>query len=470
MKSVMELEANNDIRLEDILNTMPIAVGWTNISTGRIEYLNNSFNQLFGYTLEDLPDIDTWCLRVARDKEFVQKIVEPWISSLGSDFSSEGLNVQLFCKDGSIRHVAMNFSTVGEKKLWYFNDITDFVIAEKRSRTQSDMLEMVAKSSELKDILYMLVKQIQLESPDTLCSVLLFDEVKKCLRLGSAPDLPDFYNKAIDGVVIGPGVGSCGAAAYLGERVIVEDIHSHKNWVLFAELADKANVSACWSEPIFSSKNRLLGTFAFYKRIPSSPTEKDFELINFASNLVSIAIESSKAQEELEKRASYDHLTGLCNRGYFFKQCIEMIENHLPEQCAFVMLDLDNFKSINDAYGHNTGDLVLQKLAKVSQTVLGEDSIIARIGGEEFAIFLPNQTEKQVLLLAESLRKSIEASTVLSSEKESISFTASLGVAYQEHGTYSIGELFNSADKALYKSKVAGKNSVSSIICNRQLS
>jgi len=464
----MEHIVNNDIRLEDVLNTTPIAIGWSNVTSGRVEYINKSFNQLFGFTLEDLPDISTWCLRVSNDSQFYQNIIQPWIHKSNGDSSAEDLEIQLLCKDGSIKQVSMSFSTVGEKRLWYFNDVTDYWIAEKRLRTQSDMLEMVAKSSALKDILNVIVKQIQLESPSSLCSVLLFDKTEQCLTLGAAPDFPDFYNDAVDGLKIGVNIGSCGAAAYLGKRVIVEDIAIHENWILFAEIAKKANVAACWSDPIMSSKGDLLGTFAIYKHVPSSPTDKDFELINFASNLVSIAIESFKAQEELEKRAYYDHLTGLSNRGSFFQKCESILNKTLFDNVplSIIMMDVDNFKNVNDLYGHKAGDSVLQKIAEVTQSVLRQNDIIARIGGEEFAVLLPSTKKEGGLKVAEKLRKTIEKSMVLSSDNQEIYITVSLGVAYKESGYCSVDELLSQADKALYQSKDAGRNCVLSLECH----
>ena len=468
----MENSVKREIQLEDFLNTTPIAVGWSNVSSGKIEYINKSFNLLFGFTLEDLPDIKTWYRRASHDADFFRKVIEPWILKAKEGASTDNLKTQLLCKDGSLRKVSMSFSTINDQRLWYFNDITDYWIAEKRLRAQSDMLEMVAKSSTLSDILSVIVKQIKLESPDSLCSVLLYDKANQCLRLGASSGFPDFYNDAVDGIEVGPHVGSCGAAVYSGKRVIVENIATHKNWEAFTDITKKANLAACWSDPIMSSKRDLLGSFAMYKRVPSLPTEKDFELIDFASNLVSIAIESFKAQEELEKRAYFDHLTGLANRGSFFKHCESVLGNTLIKDSpvAIVMMDVDHFKKVNDIYGHKTGDLVLQKLADISQHILRKNDVIARIGGEEFAILLPKTRKEGALKVAEKLRAAIERSIVLSSDNQKVYFTVSLGIAYKNNGYCSIDELLTQADKALYESKSAGRNRTLTQECHGKVS
>jgi diguanylate cyclase (GGDEF)-like protein/PAS domain S-box-containing protein len=459
----MENRPETNIQLERVLETVPIAVAWSSIASDRIDYINESFSTLFGYSLEDLPDLKTWYEHVFPDPRYYQQVIEPWIRDHQENVPVEGLSTRMFCKDGSVKKVRISFSIVADKRFWYFNDLTDYWIAEKRLRARSDMLEMVAKSSALTDILDVIVKQIQQESPLSLCSVLLFDQAEQCLRLGAAPNFPDLYNKAVDGIKIGLNVGSCGTAAYLKTRVIVDDIFSHRYWQDYTQLAALAGVAACWSDPIMSSKGDLLGTFAIYKRVPSSPTKKEFEMIHFASNLASIAIESFRVQEELEQRAYFDHLTGLANRGHFFQQFEYVLSKAIAENAplAVWMMDVDHFKSVNDAYGHKVGDLLLQKLAEMSLSILRKDDIIGRIGGEEFAVLLPATDQQEAFRVAQRLRENIEKGVVFSADAHTLSFTVSLGVAYRQHNEYTtITELLNAADHALYQAKAAGRNCV----------
>ncbi|MHC4142668.1 MAG: GAF domain-containing protein, partial [Planctomycetota bacterium] len=134
-----------------------------------------------------------------------------------------------------------------------------------------------------------------------LGSILLLDEEKERLRRhGAAPSLPDFYNEAVDGLEIGPGVGSCGTAAYTGGRVIVEDVMTHPHWAPFREVAQRAGLRACWSEPIVSSTNEVLGTFAMYYSEPRGPDQADLDIIRSAASLAGIAIEHTRAQAEIE--------------------------------------------------------------------------------------------------------------------------------------------------------------------------
>ncbi|MBI3481205.1 MAG: EAL domain-containing protein [Nitrosomonadales bacterium] len=132
-----------------------------------------------------------------------------------------------------------------------------------------------------------------------ISSILLLDKDGKTLCHGAAPSLPDFYKQAIDGLEIGDGVGSCGTAAFRGERIIVEDVQQHPYWVAYRDLARQAGVQSCWSHPFINKEGRVLGTFAIYHRQPSQPTESELMLIERYANLAQFAIENYRAQNEL---------------------------------------------------------------------------------------------------------------------------------------------------------------------------
>lgn len=128
-----------------------------------------------------------------------------------------------------------------------------------------------------------------------LASILLLDAEGTRLRHGAAPSLPSDYCAAIDGVAIGPEVGSCGAAAYLGHPVYVTDIASDPLWTDFRELAAQHGLRACWSTPIQGRKRPILGTFAIYYRTPRSPTPDELIAIRHIVDCAADAIERCAA-------------------------------------------------------------------------------------------------------------------------------------------------------------------------------
>jgi diguanylate cyclase (GGDEF)-like protein/PAS domain S-box-containing protein len=148
------------------------------------------------------------------------------------------------------------------------------------------------------------VHAVEQENPIMLCSILLLDDAGKHLLTGASSSLPDFYIEAIDGIEIGRGVGSCGTAAFINQRVIVENISTHPYWAPYKELATKAGLGACWSEPIRSTEGRVIGTFAIYHHKASHPTQADISLIEQTASMASIAIEKKQTEAKLKLAAS----------------------------------------------------------------------------------------------------------------------------------------------------------------------
>ena len=163
------------------------------------------------------------------------------------------------------------------------------------------ILESMARGASLQQTLGKLVRTIEGLLPGMMCSILLLDRDTNCLRLGAAPSLPDFYNAAIDGLPIGPTVGSCGAAAFFGRRVIVSDVAHHPNWVEFRPFAEPAQLKACWSEPVLSFAGQVLGTFAMYYREPGEPALVELDAIEIAAQLAALAIEHDHTQQAIQE-------------------------------------------------------------------------------------------------------------------------------------------------------------------------
>jgi diguanylate cyclase (GGDEF)-like protein/PAS domain S-box-containing protein len=182
-------------------------------------------------------------------------------------------------------------------------DITERKQAEQYERFRSHTLEMLASSEPLAEVLESIVRGVEQFNPGMLCSILLLDLEGRHLCKGVAPSLPDFYNAALEGIEIGVGVGSCGTAAFTGERVIVADIATHPYWTPYKDLAASAGLGACWSQPIRGAGGKVLGTFAIYHRAPHTPALADIALIEQTASLTSIAIERKAAQEQLQLAA-----------------------------------------------------------------------------------------------------------------------------------------------------------------------
>jgi len=159
--------------------------------------------------------------------------------------------------------------------------------------------EFAASSGALHEILEKAVLLVEQHAPGMLCSILLLDSTAGTLHTGAAPSLPAEYMRHFDGAHIGPNEGSCGAAAYTGKAVAVEDILTHPNWTRYRALAAPHGLRACWSTPIFSVGRKVLGTFAMYYREPRLPSSAEQDWVLAATHIAGLAI----AQEQ-ERRAA----------------------------------------------------------------------------------------------------------------------------------------------------------------------
>jgi diguanylate cyclase (GGDEF)-like protein len=172
--------------------------------------------------------------------------------------------------------------------------------------------------------------------------------------------------------------------------------------------------------------------------------------------------ELKKLERELERQAHIDPLTELNNR----RQFMELAEQEFARSrrhskpLSLLMMDLDNFKMVNDTYGHEMGDATLQKLSEICRHTFREIDIVGRLGGEEFAALLPETNIEQAVEVAERLRTAIENAAVNLEDGSLIHFTVSIGVAGFGVEDEKIETVLKRADTALYKAKNSGRNRV----------
>jgi len=178
-------------------------------------------------------------------------------------------------------------------------NITAIKRHEHLEQARLRIFERLAQGAPLEEVLDLVMAYVEKARPDFLGSIMLVDADGKHLLSSAAPSLPADFTAAINDIEIGEGAGSCGTAAWRGQTVITEDVRTHPYWTPYKHLALKAGLLACWSEPIFDSAGKVLGTFGIYLRQPGQPTEDEMELVRRASHLAAIAIERKRAEELL---------------------------------------------------------------------------------------------------------------------------------------------------------------------------
>lgn len=165
------------------------------------------------------------------------------------------------------------------------------------------VLKLIAEGASLKDVLDALTAAIERMAPGCACSILLLDEDGRRLREGSGGSLPAEYMRAVNGLEIGPDVGSCGSAAFRNQIVVVEDIATDHRWAAAKELPLGFGLHACWSVPIRDSKNQVLGTFAMYHSRAAAPSRKELGVVEAGAHLAGNAIERLTAEKKLRETA-----------------------------------------------------------------------------------------------------------------------------------------------------------------------
>lgn len=185
-----------------------------------------------------------------------------------------------------------------------YQDISERKQAERRHQHHNRILEMLIAKMPLTDILPAIAKDMAGLLPGSFCSIMLLDNDGQHLRNGATYGLPDFFVKAIDGLPVGEGMGVCGSAVFFGHRVIIPDVHTHPWTIAFSDLAERAHIASCWSQPIYSAQGQVLGTFALYNNEARNPTDYELGLIDSETRLTSLAIEQSHAESRLQMAAS----------------------------------------------------------------------------------------------------------------------------------------------------------------------
>jgi len=181
--------------------------------------------------------------------------------------------------------------------------------------------------------------------------------------------------------------------------------------------------------------------------------------------IVQIAVNSNyviryNTQLQLEFAATTDKTTGLSNRGHFmsYLESKLKIAQNINIPLSIILLDIDEFKIINDKYGHPAGDKVIIKLADICKNNVRDSDVVGRLGGEEFGILLSGVNSENAVAIAECIRLEVESTSVIT-DNGTIRFTCSLGVT-ECKGNDSLEDIYERGDKALYRAKNTGRNRV----------
>jgi len=323
---------------------------------------------------------------------------------------------------------------------------------------QFRILEMIASNAAINDVLIALTSLIDLQQSGTATSILLLDDSGEMVCDVIAPHLPSTLNQSLYGLRIGPDAGSCGAAMYRRETVIVSDIASDPLWDSCRDAVMPFRLRACWSTPILTHDGRVLGSLATYHQHVHEPDGQELRLAASAAHLAGMAIERHQIEARIRHMAHHDALTDLPNRILMEDRIAQAISMAQREHSvmAVMMIDLDRFKHVNDSLGHPIGDRLLQEVAQRLQLCVRSSDSVARLGGDEFVINLQKlHSLADATLIAEKVLHTL--AQLFSIEGHAILIGGSIGISLFPQDGANSADLLRAADTAMYAAKTRGR-------------
>jgi diguanylate cyclase (GGDEF)-like protein len=260
--------------------------------------------------------------------------------------------------------------------------------------------------------------------------------------------------------------GACGRAAETHSAVYIADVSSDRIFVARRPERERGSLLCV---PMIHQEE-ILGVLNFQRPQRDAFTSEEIEVLSAVADQAALAVKNARLHEETVALAITDPLTGIPNRRHLFSQ-LEMEvarANRFGNQVSTLMLDIDHFKSFNDAAGHQAGDAVLRQVAALMKGMIRKVDTIGRYGGEEFLLILPLVTKVEAVEVAEKLRRAVEA-TVFEPPRNGHRITVSVGVANLPVDATTQEKLVDCADAALYASKRAGRNRVMAYTAGMEL-
>ncbi len=438
-----------------LFKNSPEALAYTDMD-GIVLEVNKRFEELFGYELEEM-----------RGKH-IEKVLTNWrIQILGNDHIFTDLELIAKKKNKKLIHISVSITLnqVNEQatgKIFLLNDITNRKANEAVNNVLYNISRAANSDISLKQLYPIIHEELSTIIDTTNFYIALFDEEKNKLCF---PYYADETGERDEDFLISKYSDSDSIFNYIfktGESLLL-------NYSKYKRMIDRGDFNPCdvitnkqvWLGVPLKVESKIIGSMILQSYTdPNLYLKKDIKLMEFVSQQIATAIERKQAEEKLKFLSLYDSLTRLPNRVLFYDRMKQEIAYAKREQKKFslMFLDLDDFKEVNDKFGHDIGDQLLQGVAKRFSKLLRKTDTICRLGGDEFIILLPRLTQprENTVDVARKIFSSLSEPFLIRDNQ--IYINTSIGIALYPDDGEKEEDLIKSADEAMYLAKKEGPN------------
>jgi len=428
---------------------------WNITLEGKILEINKSLCNLLGYKTDELLGKSIFSLVDSEGEKAFEQALERRKMGL-----SDNYEITLHHKNGSFVYVIISASPKTdssgkiEGEYAFVTDITDFKFTHNMLHTIAAFSNDITRSLAEKEAYEILeLYLLSIRKGEEKINIVYF--VNMDIDNNLVEEVINYNDSGLEKICRFPGFDKCIAYKHTG-ALLANDLSKNIR-CLFEKFGAKSGSYYCIPIKIGGSE---AGILHLYSKSGNFFTEDVKKTIDSLTTVFTPVITNIKLLEMNKRLALTDSLTGLFNRRYFeiFMDKHIAIASRNDQFLSLVMFDIDNFKSLNDAYGHDSGDLILKNISKTLNENIRSSDIGVRYGGEEFAVILPSTDKMSAFDVAEKIRNAIGETAVYITRGKRVFITASFGIATYGLDAISIDTLVAEADSALYDAKKSGKN------------